>query len=668
VGQTGSRRPLLSQRALTIRFDASLTRDFARASSREWLETNGLGGWASSTICGAHTRRYHGLLVVATRPPLGRVVLLSRLDETLILDYDRIELGCGIFPGAVHPKGYELLSSFALDPCPTWTYSSREWTLRKRLAMLDGEHALAITYELERAASPLQLELRPFFAGRDYHHLMQANDGIRRTADFADGIFSYRPYPDQPEAHILAPGSSYETDPDWYYNFQYPREEERGLDASEDLFTPGRLHVTLAPGAVWGLVTATEAPVGRDPVSLFAAETQRRLRVSLPDPLAADPLLAQLARAADQFLVRRGDGLHTILAGYHWFTDWGRDTMIALPGICLVTGRYEEAKDIFRAFAAHISQGMIPNRYPDFGEEPEYNTVDATLWFFTALYKYLQYTGDYALARELWPKLKDIVSWHQQGTRFQIRVDADGLLSGGEDGVQLTWMDAKVDDWVVTPRIGKPVEINALWYNALKTMEYLAAEFGEETDYGERAERTCAAFNAQFWNEDLGCLYDLVAPDGPDSAIRPNQLFALALPFPLIEGERARQLLKVVDEHLLTPRGLRSLSPRDPAYRAHYLGGPWERDGAYHQGIVWGWLIGPFITALVRVHGDEGRQRGRAIIAGFAEHLRETGLGSISEIFDAEPPFAPRGCAAQAWSVAELLRAGVEDVLEQGPQ
>ena len=264
--------------------------------------------------------------------------------------------------------------------------------------------------------------------------------------------------------------------------------------------------------------------------------------------------------------------------------------------------------------------------------------------------------------------MQDIVAWHQRGTRYQIKVDTDGLLSAGEEGVQLTWMDAKVGDWVVTPRIGKPVEINALWYNALKIMGHLATEFAEETDYDTKAERVHHAFNQQFWNEESGCLYDLVTPQGPDPAIRPNQLFALSLPFPLIEGERARRMIAVADEHLLTPRGLRSLSPQDPAYRSHYHGGPWSRDGAYHQGIVWGWLIGPFITALCRVHGDEGRQRGRAIIEGFADHLQEAGLGSVSEIFDAEPPFAPRGCVAQAWSVAELLRAGVEDVLGESSQ
>ena len=652
---------------MTIRCESSITQDFTRAISHEWLETNGLGGWASSTICGAHTRRYHGLLVVATHPPVGRNVLLSRLDETLLCDRDamRVELACAIYPGAVHPKGYKLLSSFTLEPIPTWTYVGADFTLHKKLALIHGTHALAITYELECAPGPVELEIRPFFAGRDYHYLMQANDGIAAAGKFADNTLTYRPYPDQPTVHIHAADARWQADPDWFYNFQYPREEERGLEASEDLFTPGRLQLKLELGTTAGLMVADQAN-SANPATLLAAEIYRRQRVVLPVPIATDPLLTRLARSADQFIVRRGDGLHTLLAGYHWFTDWGRDTMIALPGICLVTGRHAEAKSIFQAFAAHISEGMIPNRFPDVGEEPEYNTVDATLWFFSAFYKYLRYTGDYDFARTLWPTLKKIIAWHRKGTRYGIRVDADGLLAAGEEGVQLTWMDAKVGDWVVTPRIGKPVEINALWYNALKVMEHLALEFGEEADWGSA--QVYNAFGEQFWNADCGGLFDLLTPLGADSAIRPNQIFALSLPFALVEGKRAAQVLALVEEHLLTPRGLRSLSPSDPSYRARYCGGPLERDGSYHQGIVWGWLIGPYLTALCRVHGAAGRERGRVIIGGFDDHLQEAGLGSISEIFDAEPPFAPRGCIAQAWSVAELLRAGFEDVLGQGPE
>ena len=634
--------------------------------SREWLETNGLGGWASSTVSGAHTRRYHGLLVVATCPPVGRVVLLSRLDETLVLPTRRVELSCSIFSGVIHPRGDQWLTAFVPEPVPTWTYAGDGWVLRKRLALLAGEHALVVAYELVQAPGPLCLELRPFFAGRDYHHLVQANDQVARTAAWTDDVLAYQPYPDQPPAYIYAADASWEAAPDWYYNFQYPREEERGLDHSEDLFTPGHLRLRLAPGATAGVLATTELPACRDPLALLTDEIERRQQVEVCTPWASDPLLRLLARAADQFLVRRGDGLHTVVAGYHWFTDWGRDTMIALPGLCLVTGRFAEARGIFAAFAEYVSEGMIPNRFPDAGEEPEYHAVDATLWFFVALYKYLQYTEDYEFARELWPTLEDIAAWHERGTRHQIRVDDDGLLTAGEPGVQLTWMDAKIGDWVVTPRMGKPVEVNALWYNALKILQHLGETFGQRADYGQRAAEVQASFDRLFWCEERGYLCDVVAPEGPDWAIRPNQIFALSLPFPLVEGERARRILSVIDEHLLTPRGLRSLSPHDPAYCAQYAGGPWERDSAYHQGTVWGWLIGPYITALCRCHGRVGRQRGRALLDGFAAHLNEAGVGTVSEIFDAEPPFAPRGCIAQAWSVAELLRAGVEDVWENG--
>lgn len=632
----------------------------------EWLETNGLGGWASSTVRGAHTRRYHGLLVVATCPPVGRVVLLSRLDETLVLPEGRVELGCSIFPGTIHPRGDQWLTAFATEPVPTWTYAGAGWVLRKRLALLAGEHTVVASYELVNAPGPLCLELRPLFAGRDYHHLMQANEQIAPTADWAADALVYRPYPAQPTAHLLAPGACWEAAPDWYYHFQYPREQERGLDHSEDLFTPGRLRLQLAPGAAVGVLATTEPPADRDPLALLTAEIARRQRVEVCAPWAADPVLGPLARAAHSFLVRRGDGLHTIVAGYHWFTDWGRDTMIALPGLCLVTGRFAEARGIFAAFAEHVSEGMIPNRFPDAGALPEYHAVDATLWFFVALYKYLQYTQDYGFARTLWPTLEDIAAWHVRGTRHRIRVEADGLLAAGEPGVQLTWMDAKVGDWVITPRMGKPVEVNALWYNALRILQHLAEAFGQRADYGQRAAEVHASFEHLFWCEDRGYLCDVVAPEGPDWAIRPNQVFALSLPFPLVEGERARRVLSAIDQHLLTPRGLRSLSPSDPAYCARYAGGPWERDRAYHQGTVWAWLIGPYITALCRCHGRAGRQRGRALLNGFAEHLHEAGLGTVSEIFDAEPPFAPRGCIAQAWSVAELLRAGVEDVRGKG--
>ncbi|MEW6753767.1 MAG: amylo-alpha-1,6-glucosidase [Candidatus Latescibacterota bacterium] len=656
----------------SIRFDATVTRDFSRASTREWLETNGLGGWASSTVSGAHTRRYHGLLVVATRPPVGRLVMLSKLEETLGLSEGQAELGCSIYPGAVHPQGFRHLVSFALDPFPTSTYAVGEVTVRRTVGMIAGRHMVVVLYELLRAPGPVRLELRPLYAGRDYHHLVQANGAVRQEARFARSILHYQPYPGQPTVRILVPGARYVPSPDWYYNFQYPREEERGLDYAEDLFTCGLLQSTLEPGGVLPVVISTDNLRGVDGRALLEDERRRRARSRVPTPLARHPLAPHLLRAAGQFLARRESGLHAIIAGYHWFTDWGRDTMISLPGICLVPGRYEEARSIFRAYAQSISEGMIPNRFPDYGEQPDYNTVDATLWFFTSVHRYLRYTGDYAFVeKELWAALQDVVLWHRRGTRYGIVVDpADGLLCAGSEGDQLTWMDAKVQDRVITPRHGKAVEICALWYNVLRVVEQLGTRFGERdvaTGFAREAERVKDSFVRAFWNPAAGYLFDVVDGSRRDAALRPNQILALSLPFPLLEGQQAERVLAAVDCHLFTPCGLRTLSPADPAYRPRYLGSAWERDSAYHQGTAWGWLLGPFITALVRFRGEEGRQRAERIVAGLEPLLCEAGLGTLSEIHDAEPPHTPRGCVAQAWSVAEVLRALYEDVLGAAP-
>ena len=643
---------------------------FSTAITREWVETNGLGGWASSTVPGAHTRRYHGLLVAALNPPVDRRVLLSRVDEIVEGEHERFELASSIFPGVVHPEGHTFLTQFTLSPFPTSTYQLADITLRRTVGMLHGEDTIVVLYELLRATEPIRLALRPLFAGRDYHHLVRANDDVFQDASFADGVLTYQSYAGQPTVHLALPGAHFTPAPDWYYNYEYPREAERGLDFSEDLFTPGLLRVALEPGACAALVASTEDPSGRDPRALLSDEATRRSQLSIPAALTESPG-PELVRAADQFLVRRGQDQYTITAGYHWFTDWGRDTMISLPGICLVTGRFSEAAAIFRAYAAHVSEGMIPNRFPDAGEHPDYNTVDASLWFAVALYRYLQYTGDDDFVRDqVWPVLQDIISWHRDGTRYGIHVDEDGLLSAGAEGVQLTWMDAKVGDWVVTPRLGQAVEINALWYNALRIAADLAQRYGrgDGGEYGRLAAQVAMRFPEVFWNEEEGCLYDVVDGDLADGAVRPNQIFALSLPFPLLGADEARRVLARVEDDLLTPRGLRSLSPRDPAYHPTYSGSPLERDGAYHQGTVWAWLMGPYITALVRYRGEDGQRQGRRLISGFRSHLTEAGIGTVSEIFDGDAPHSPRGCISQAWSVAELLRAWYEDVLGQGPE
>ncbi len=654
-----------------MRTDRDTCTDFARSSTLEWLETNGLGGWASSTVSGAHTRRYHGLLVAATEPPGGRKVLLSRLDETVEVEGARYGLGANRFPGTIHPRGFEHLASFRQELFPTWEFEIGETRLTKTIAAVHletSENATLVLYELApgvRAA--LRLTLRPFFAGRDFHSLVAENDSVHREGSFEDGTLRYQSYDGLPTVFIHVPGGTYAPQPDWWRRFEYDLERERGLDFAEDLFTPGTITITLAPGERLGILISTAPPAGRNAWDLFAAERARRENLLVPFA-EADSFTRTLALAADAFVVRRGrrsEGLSTVIAGYPWFSDWGRDAMIALPGLCLTTGRFEEAKGILRAFAQAESEGMLPNRFPDSSDEaPEYNTADATLWFFVAAWDYLEATGDDAFLRdELMPVFEDILSWHERGTRDGIRVEKDGLLHAGEPGVQLTWMDAKVGDWVVTPRSGFPVEIQALWANALAITAELSERYGKNdraADLRRRAVRVRDRFAERFWNEEAGGLFDVVTETGRDASIRPNQIFALSLPFQLLDGERAARLLALVESKLLTPRGLRTLAADDPRYRPIYLGGPLERDGAYHQGTVWPWLLGSFLTALVRVRGDEGKRQGREILKAFAPHLVEAGIGTVSEIFDAEPPHAPRGCPAQAWSVAELLRAAVE--------
>jgi predicted glycogen debranching enzyme len=649
---------------LPLTLDASALRDFDRALSCEWLETNGLGGWAGGTVAGAHTRRYHGLLVAALHPPVGRMVLLSKLEETVLCAGTSYELGCNQYPGAIAPNGHQYIENFSLLPFPTWHFRAGPVELVKQIASLRDENTTILTYTLATAPGSVELLLRPFFAVRDYHALQHANAAVHRDAAFKDDTLAVQAYDGTPTVFLNVPGARFDPAPAWYYRFQYREEQARGLDFEEDLFTHGVLRVTLAPGASLSVIASTDWPAGRSAATLLATETARRDAVVATAAFTGD-LERQLARAADSFIVRRGAGLHTVIAGYHWFSDWGRDTMIALPGLCLVTKRFAEARDILAAFAGSASEGMLPNRFPDAGETPEYNTADATLWFFVAARAYLRYTGDDAFVRDkLLPVLEDILAWHDKGTRFHIHCDDDGLLFAGEPGVQLTWMDAKVGDWVVTPRTGKPVEINALWCNALAILADFREKFGKPgvPELLARARDARQRFAALFWNESAGCLYDVINGDDKDPSIRPNQVFALSLPHELLPRRQALSVLKVIEQKLLTPVGLRSLAPGSPGYCQRYEGNVHSRDGAYHQGTVWTWLLGPYITALVRLRGDTGRAHARALVDHLGSLLGEYGLGTLGEIFDAEPPFTPRGCIAQAWSVGEILRACREDL------
>jgi len=654
-----------------IQFTKETCGDLDAATRREWLETNGLGGFASSTIIGLNTRRYHGLLVAATKPPVGRVVMLSKLEETLLIEGQPFDLSANRYPGAVHPQGFRYLKQFRLDPFPVFTYEIEGIEIEKTVFMIQGENSTVVQYELKKNNHPerlknLQLELRPLIAFRDYHSTTHENGAINSEVDVRPGLATVTPYVDLPSLHLAHNGSGVRKAGDWYRNFEYDAERERGLDFVEDLFNPLVLRFDLDVRRPATVIASTERRDVAQASEFRKAEIARRLKIIASSPVA-DTFAKDLTSAADQYIVARGDK-KTVIAGYHWFSDWGRDTMVALPGLTLPTGKPEVARSILRTFAQHVDQGMLPNRFPDAGETPEYNTVDATLWFFEAARAYLAYTGDLEFVRsELYPVFADIIAWHVRGTRYGIKVDPSGLLSSGEPGVQLTWMDAKVGDWVVTPRRGKPVEIQALWYNALCIMEDLARTFGDEP--GQKRYRNMAtvaswSFNRLFWNEATGCLYDVTNGAPPDPSIRPNQILAVSLPYTMLSSERAKQVVEKVQEHLLTPYGLRSLAPSDPQYRGRYTGGPLERDGAYHQGTVWPWLMGPFITAYIKVNqGSEvARRQGAEWLEPLKGHLSDCGLGHISEIYDGDAPQRPCGCIAQAWSVAEVLRAYVEDV------
>lgn len=635
--------------------------DFKQLNSREYVEANGLGGFSSGTFSGAHSRKYHGLLVASLNPPVQRTVVVSKMDETVFINNEYFHLGCNQFPGTLYPFGVQYLTAFDRKLFPEWTYEVKGIRIKKTIAAIYGENTTVVLYEVLEAPDKFQFELQPFYNSRDFHSIAKANEHIGHPYIFEKGTFRTMNYQGCPEFFINVPKSQFIEHHAWYNHFEYLQEYERGMEFKEDLFTHGKFSVTLRKGIRLGVIVSLADPTGRDVIKLFRAEKARR--EALVKPFTYHDALGQLALAADQFIVKRGD-LNTIIAGYPWFSDWGRDTMISLPGLCLVTGRIKDAKRILQKFSEYISEGMIPNRFPDNGEKPEYNTIDAVLWFFHALYKYYQYTSDKLFIKSLLPQLRDIIEWHYKGTRYTIQVDPkDDLLSGGQTGVQLTWMDAKVGDWVVTPRTGKPVEINALWYNALSSMDYFLRELNYHADaelYHKRALKVHESFNKVFWNEELNCLFDRIEGEQGIGEIRPNQIYALSLPFPVLAKDRAIQVIEVMRLELLTPRGLRSLSPGHPDYKGKYEGNVVQRDASYHQGAVWAYLTGAYVDALYYAYGDEAKEESTYLLNAIFEHLSEAGLGTLSEIFDGDEPHTPRGCFSQAWSVAEVLRVSVE--------
>jgi len=655
-----------------VDFGREICCDLAAAESREWLVTNGIGGYAFGTIAGQQTRCYHGLLVAALQPPLGRTVLLSKLDETVRYGNQSFALATNRWAsGAITPEGFHNIERFHLEGnIPVWTFAFGDAQLEKRVFMQPGANITFVLYRLVRASYPVEMSIKALVS-YSLEHCTTTAGNLPMEVEPVDHGLRVIPYNDAAAFYLLSASATARPAHEWYRDFDLPAERARGLCDHTDLLFAGEFSATLAAGESLTIVASTVAGPSLNGEAALAArhrETHALLeRFFSGSPgiaPTAPPAIQQLVLAADQFIVARTqEGVaeaRTIMAGYPWFGDWGRDTMVALPGLCITTGRPWLARNILRTFARFVSWGMLPNNFPAAGEEPQYNTVDAALWYFEAVREYFDLTSDIGLLRELYPIMSGIMDAYVRGTRFNIHVDPeDGLLSAGAPGVQLTWMDAKVGGRVITPRMGKAVEVNALWLNATTAMAQFGRAIGRTGNrHDELAERARAGF-ARFWNPAAQYCFDVI--DGPggandnDASLRPNQIFAVSLPETALTPAQQKAVVDVCARELLTSFGLRSLGPREPAYLGRYAGKPEERDTAYHQGTVWGWLLGPFALAHLRVYQDP------AIAASFLEpmlkHVTAAGLGTASEIFDGDPPFAPQGCIAQAWTVGETLRA-----------
>ncbi|MBI1916206.1 MAG: glycogen debranching enzyme family protein [Planctomycetes bacterium] len=655
----------------------------------EWLEADGLGGFASGTVSGMRTRRYHALLLAATTPPTGRIVLVNGFDAWVDTPDSTFALSSQFYTGDVlHPDGAGRIEAFESEPWPRWRFRLEDGTpIEQALFVPRGAPVVALSWRLGSQRVGVHLTVRPFLSGRDYHTLHHENPAFRFESVVDDDRVLWRPYAELPEILALSNGA-YTSQPEWYRNFLYEEERARGLDCTEDLAAPGTFRWDLVPeseaililavvGQASSLPSATAGwkPAPQDAAALLAdvsaAGGLRKLRAA--ERLRRRLFPSRLHRAADAYVVRRGEG-KTIVAGYPWFTDWGRDTFIALRGLCLATGKVDAAREVLLTWAGTVSEGMLPNRFPDHGQAPEFNSVDASLWFVIAVYEFfraLEGTKRKVTRRDqktLWEAVDAILDGYTRGTRYGIRLD-EGLLAAGEPGVQLTWMDVQVDGQVLSPRVGKPVEVEALWLNALWVRS------GAVQHWADLFARGCESFRARFWNEAGGCLYDVVDCDHQagrmDATFRPNQIFAVGgLPFALLEGERARRVVEAVEARLWTPRGLRSLAPGEPGYAPRYEGGVRERDRAYHEGTVWPWLMGPFVEAWVRVRGEtpESKREARArFLEPLLRQVDEAGLGHLCEIADGDSPHTPRGCPFQAWSLGEALRLALV-VLKEGAE
>ena len=651
----------------------TMSLDLSKMKLDEWLEADGLGGFASGTVSGIRTRRYHALLLAATRPPAGRLVLVNGFDASVETANGTFALSSQLYPpDLMHPDGASRIAEFKSEPWPRWVFALEDGTrIRQEIFAINGASIVVLSWRLLTPGRRALLSLRPFLSGRDYHGMHHENRAFQFQPQMDHQRILWHPYPGIPGIIALDNGE-YRHQPDWYRNFVYEQERARGLDFTEDLAAPGSFQWNLADGEAALILAAEGFENEKLPADQPAEESLSRLRAK--ERRRRRNFATPLDGAAASYLVRRGTG-KTIVAGYPWFTDWGRDTFISLRGLCLATGRLDDAGDILLEWSNVVSEGMLPNLFPDQGDRPEYNSVDASLWYIIAVHDFLSARQNYGgkvsqRQKESLQKAVDaILTGYSQGTRYGIRMDQDGFLAAGVPGMQLTWMDAKIGDWVVTPRIGKPVEVQWLWLNAL----WIGGRFNDK--WLEPLVRGRESFRTRFWSEQSGYLYDVIDADHQagklDASFRPNQIFAIGgLPVALLDGVRARRVVDEVERRLWTPLGLRSLAPGETGYTTHYQGGVRERDGAYHQGTVWPWLIGLFVEAWLRVRGatDDAKHEARArFLAPMLEHLHEAGLGHVSEIADADPPHTPRGCPFQAWSLAELLRLDRVALAAAGP-
>ncbi|EOD00791.1 amylo-alpha-1,6-glucosidase [Caldisalinibacter kiritimatiensis] len=642
-----------------MEFGISDWNTFEKGIEKEYLITNGIGGFCSSTVIGANIRKYHGLLNASLVPPVKRYLLLSKIDEIIEVGNQKYNLQTNDFIGK-RDNGHLYLRKFTNTLLPKFSYGIDDITIEKEIAMEYGKNTVVVVYKVETGNKPVKMTFIPYTNFRDHHDTSKRED-FKYIQSYKEGILKLVEEKEKLTLKISS-NCQYKEKEQWSLPMFYSNEKQRGLDCIDFHFIPGEFIYEMKPYSKYTIYfTATIEDTDKlDALSILEKEKERRQKL-IEKAGFRDDMLKELVLAADQFIVNReSTGTKTVIAGYPWFTDWGRDTMIALPGLTLATKRYEDAKEILLTFVKYIKNGLIPNMFPDENVEPMYNTVDGTLWFFNAVYKYLEYTGDEeTIKNEIYPYLKQIIKHHLEGTVYDIYVDEDGLLSAGGPGTQLTWMDVKVNGWVVTPRHGKAVEINALWYNALKIMELLSEKFGEDSkEYRELAEKTKKAFVDKFWNEKEKCLYDAIQDGKRIDKIRPNQIIAVSLPFTMLDKEKSRLVVSKVYEKLYTPYGLRTLPKDDREYIGQYRGDVLSRDGAYHQGTVWPWLIGPFIEAYVKVYdySKESKNKAKEMLDLFKAHMKDGCIGSISEILEGDEPFYPRGCPAQAWSVAEVLR------------